>query len=98
MYLLNPSTTIRKSNGAKGHPCLSPRPNLKKVDATPLISTSKETEEMMLITHVIKGTKKPILDIITCKYVQFTRSYTLDKSILSTTDFKPLQWMECKPS
>ena len=91
MYLLNPSTTIRKGKGAKGHPYLSPLPDLKKVDATPFIRTTKETKVILLVTHVIKGTENPILDMITRKYVKFTRSYALDRSILSTTDFKPLQ-------
>ena len=63
--LLKPSVTTRNSKGARGHPCLSPLPNLKKLEATPLIKTENETEVKLLITHVMKGTPKPILVKIT---------------------------------
>ena len=63
--LHNPSTTTRKSKGASGHPCLSPRPYLKKLEATPLIRTEKETEVKLLITQVMNGTPNPILVKIT---------------------------------
>ena len=63
--LLNPSVTTRKNKGASGHPYLSPRPELKNLEATPLIGIEKETEVKLLITQVIKGTPKPILLKIT---------------------------------
>ena len=59
--LLKPSATTRKSKGARGHPCLRPLPDLKKLEATPLIRTKKETEVKLLITQVIKETPNPIL-------------------------------------
>ena len=49
--LLKPSATTRKSKGARGHPCLSPLPDLKKLEATPLIRTKNEIEVKLLITQ-----------------------------------------------
>ena len=63
--LLKPSTTMRKSRGASGHPCLSPHPDLKKLDATSLIRPEKVTNVRLLITQVMKDTSKPILVKIT---------------------------------
>ena len=65
--LLKPSATTRNNKGASGHPCLSPLPDLKKLDSTPLIKTEKETDVKLLITQVMKGTQKPILVKITLK-------------------------------
>ena len=63
--LLNPSATTRNSKGARGNPCLSPHPDLKKLEATPLIKIEKEIEVKLLITQVMKDTPKPILVKIT---------------------------------
>ena len=62
---LKPSTTMRNSKGAIGHPFLSPLSDLKKGEATPLTSKEKETEDRLLITHEIKDLAKPILDRMT---------------------------------
>jgi hypothetical protein len=53
--LLRPSATSRKRSGDKGKPCLSPLLDLKKGEASLLMSTVKETEEMQAIIHFING-------------------------------------------
>ena len=65
--LLKPLATTRNSKGASGKPCLSPLPDLKKLEATPLIKTEKVTEVKLLITQVINETPNPILIKITLK-------------------------------
>jgi hypothetical protein len=59
MALLKPSTTRSKRNGERGHPCLKPLFEVKKGEATPLINTTKETEVMQAIIHLMKGTSNP---------------------------------------
>ena len=57
--LLSPSITIIKSRGERGNPWRSPFSEVKKGEATPFMSTMKETEQMQAINHLMKGTSNP---------------------------------------
>lgn len=49
--LVKPSVIKRNKRGNRGHHCLSPLLDQKKVDAAPFISTTKDTEDIQLIIH-----------------------------------------------
>jgi hypothetical protein len=83
--LLNPSATRRKSRGERGHPCLSPLPEEKKGEAAPLIRTTKVTEEIQAIIHLMKGTSNPRCVSSSLMKDQLTRSKAFERSIFNTT-------------
>ena len=56
---LNPSMTSRKMRGERGHPWRKPRYALKKGEATPFMSTTKEAIEMHPITQLTKLISNP---------------------------------------
>ena len=59
--LLVPYVTKRNNKGAKGNPCLTHLPSLKKVDATSFIITKKDNVITHGIIHCINEIQNPTL-------------------------------------
>ena len=54
MALLRPFATSKKNRGERGHPCLKPCLEWKKLDVAPLMRTGKEEVEIHAKIHFIK--------------------------------------------